>query len=100
MDVNVVLKKDNPPLSRREFVIEVTFKGATPKRDEIKNALVAKLGAQPELLVIKKADQLTGRKKVRVFAYQYSDKETLMRVEPPYILKREGFVQDEKKSEN
>ena len=94
MDVNVVLEKDNSPLGRKEYTIELTFKGATPKRDEIKTAIVSKLGKDPSLIIIKKADQLTGRNKVRVSVYFYHEKNTLMRIEPQYILKREGLIEE------
>ncbi len=94
MNVEILTKKENLPLERKELLLEVSFSGATPKREELKAAVVAKLGSQPELTVIKKAEQLTGKKTVRVTVFAYTNPDTLKRVEPEYVLKREGLIKE------
>jgi ribosomal protein S24E len=98
MSVDIKSKTDNKLLSRKEIEAEVTFDGPTPKREELRQAISAKIGANPDLTVLREVKNTYGRKAVSVVAHAYSSKETLMQTEPEHIRRRDG-VGVEKKEE-
>jgi ribosomal protein S24E len=97
MDIKITGKKDNNAIGREECIAEVSFTDKTPSRQEIKNAIVSKIGKSPELIVIRKIEQHAGAKNLKVIFHVYSDAEVLKRVEPIYIQKREGLLKEDKK---
>lgn len=96
MNMNIISKTNNPLIGRMEYIIEVSYSKATPKKADIRQIIVEKIGCSPDLLVVKKIQQRSGIKKSRVIAYVYGDTETLKRIEPLYILKRNGLIKEEK----
>ena len=92
MNVNIVSNTDNKLLDRKEIVAEVGFDAATPKRLQIKEAVSHKIGANPELMVLRKVASSFGKHSVTVTAYAYSSKELLMATEPIYVKVREGMM--------
>ncbi len=92
MNVNLISTTENKMLERKEIRAEVSFDGATPKRAQLKEAVSHKVGANPELVVLRRVVSSFGRKVVKVLAHSYSKKETLMDTEPVYIKVREGLM--------
>lgn len=92
MNVNILSTNDNKLLERKEVEAEVAFDAATPKRAELKSAISQKIGADPDLVVIRSVSSVFGRKTVRVLAHAYSKKEALMGTEPVHIKVREGMM--------
>jgi ribosomal protein S24E len=92
MNVNILTTTENKLLERKEVQAEVSFDAATPKRAELKTAVSHKIGANPELVVIRSVKSLFGRKTVKITAHAYSNKETLMGIEPIHIKVREGLM--------
>ena len=99
MNINIVSKSENTVIGRKEFLFELGYEKTTPKKTDVREAIVTKTGVLPDTLVIKSINQHTGEKKATVIAYAYSDAEIMMAVEPKYIRRRNGFIQDEKKEE-
>jgi len=97
MNVNIVSTNDNKLLDRKEVAAEIAFDGPTPKRAELKQAIGGKLGANPELMVLREVSSAFGRKMVRVLAHVYATKEALLVTEPKHIKIREGLLQKEEK---
>lgn len=95
MEISILSKENNPLFKRTEYIIEISFNSSTPKREEIRQAIIEKTGVSPELLIIKKIQQHTGMRRARVIAHSYKDKEFMLRVEPKYILKRNGLIKEE-----
>ena len=95
MNVNVISSTENKLLDRKEIEAEVSFDGATPKRDELKAAVCQKIALNPDVTVLRKVENSFGTKSVRVTAYSYSTKEALVATEPDYIQKREGMIKKE-----
>ena len=93
MEVEILLKKDNNVIGRVEYTVLITFESATPNRSAIREAVKGKIGANPDLMVVKKVIPLAGRKAIKVCVNVYNDKETMERVEPIYVLKRNGLVE-------
>ena len=100
MEADILLKKFNPLIPRKEFVVLLTFNSSTPSRKDMREAIKLKLSANPDLMVLKKVIPLHGRKAVKVIVHLYQEEETMRRVEPLYVLKRNGLLekkQEEKK---
>jgi len=96
MEVKIESTNENKLLERKEIDAYVNFDGPTPPRKEIKSAICGKVGANPDLVVLRSVDNEFGRKRVRVSAHVYEDKAHLERNEPGYIKKREGLDQEPK----
>jgi len=92
MNVTIVNAVENKLLERKEVEAEISFDAATPKRAELKTALSQKIGANPDLVALRKVSSSFGRKAVKVIAHVYSKKEMLMCTEPVFIKVREGFM--------
>lgn len=92
MNVNILTTTENKLLDRKEVEAEVSFDSATPKRAELKSAISQKIGANPELVVIRSVSSVFGRKLVKVLAHAYSKKESMMGTEPVHIKVREGLM--------
>lgn len=97
MNVNVISTNDNKLLDRKEVSAEIAFDGPTPKRAELKQAIGGKIGANPELMVIRSVSSRFGKKSVGVLAHVYASRESLMATEPKYLKIREGLMEREKK---
>jgi small subunit ribosomal protein S24e len=92
MEVKVESTIENKLLDRREIEATVSFEAATPARKEMKTALCGKIGANPELVVLRSVSTEFGLKKATLSAHSYVSKEALLKNEPRHILKREGMI--------
>jgi len=99
MEVEIISKKDNKLLERKEINAVVAFDAATPTRKEIREAVGTKLGLNPELTVLNSVVNEFGSKRIRVLAHSYADMKKLIDTEPEYIRKRDGIGVEEKKEE-
>jgi len=99
MEVEIISKKDNKLLERKEINAVLTFEAATPSRKEIREAVGTKLGLNPELTVLNSVVNEFGSKRIRVLAHSYADMKKLMDTEPEYVRKRDGIGAEEKKEE-
>ncbi|OQX19252.1 MAG: hypothetical protein BWK75_05820 [Candidatus Altiarchaeales archaeon A3] len=89
MDVEILNKKDNRLLERKELNLKVLFEAnkATPKLNEMKNAITAKLNLNPPLTIIDNINQPFGVHYSEVYAKEY-DNENAMNVETRPVLKK------------
>ena len=92
MNVNIISNNDNKLLERKEIEAEISFAGATPKRLQLKEAVGQKIGANPELMVLRNVTSNFGRHAVKVRVHSYSSKEALISTEPVHIKVREGLM--------
>lgn len=79
MMLNILKEKETPLLSRKRITAEVTFKGATPARVNIRKELATKLKAKEELVEIRHIYSKFGEEKAKVIAHIY-DNEKVMKV--------------------
>ncbi|MGV8085746.1 MAG: hypothetical protein ACP5N9_05855 [Candidatus Bilamarchaeum sp.] len=93
MSVNITKNNENKLLDRKEIEAEISFDGPTPKRGDLKQAVSGKIGANPELMVIRKSMSNFGKKTIKVVLHIYKAKEMLMKTEPVYIKVREGLME-------
>lgn len=93
MDGKINSSRENPMLGRKEVAADVSFDKSTPNRKEIKELLCAKLGANPDSVVINGITSKFGQKVVTVTMHVYQTKEAALAMEPRHILARDGMAE-------
>lgn len=89
MKLEIVEKKENPPLRRTEVKFRVSHPGAsTPKRTDVRNQLASALQSKPELVVIEKMASLHGKSETSGIARVYQTEEEMRALEPQYLFRR------------
>ncbi len=96
-EVKVVERRRNELLKRVEYLLEVANQSGTPSRSELRKLLSTVLDAKEDNLVLVKVLTPAGRNWTRVVARLYDSRTQLMKVEPKYLLIREGFLERPKK---
>lgn len=99
MEVEIISKKDNKLLERKEINAVVTFEAATPSRKELREAVGTKLGLNPDLIILNSVVNEFGSKRIRVLAHSYTDMKKLIDTEPEYLRKRDGIGVEKKEEE-
>jgi len=96
MEIRIIETKENPLLGRKEIYFEVIHEGEpTPSRKDVKGKLVAMLDLNPETTVIQYIRSYFGSKVSKGYAKAYESKERMSYIEPEYILKRDGLIQEQ-----
>ena len=100
MDIEVTEKHDNLLLERTEVrLIARHPKEATPKRKELKDAIMESLDVKKGVLVIDSMDSEFGKNQTLVFLKVYANADKARAVENEHILKRNSLYQGKKKEE-
>ncbi len=95
MNVKIVSKRPNMILSRTEYIVIITFEGATPSIKDIRNTLITSLGIPGDRLIIKTVEQKYGSKELKINCYSYEKLDVLKQIEPAYVLRRNGLLNSE-----
>lgn len=94
MDIKVIKREENKLYDREELEILIEHRNqATPKRLELKKQIAAMLGVDENLVIIEKIRTLYGKHQSIAYAKLYKNKETMMKIEPKYLLKRNNIIQ-------
>jgi len=94
MDVKIVERRENKLLDREELYVIIDHKGeATPKREDLRKKIAAMTGKSEDLVVVSKILSMYGMQKSRALIHVYNSKDTLLKVEPKHILKRNKIIQ-------
>ncbi len=94
MELKILNKVENKLFNRIEVHAIAEHVGeATPKREEVRSRVAALLGVSEDLVVVRKIISAYRFPKSRILVHVYNDKESLMRLEPRYILKRNKIVE-------
>ena len=89
MQIQIVSKKENPLLKRKEVQFTVEHaQGKTPERLEIKRSIASELGVSDKLVFVKKMKTMTGTNTAVGFANAYESEAQAKLIEPAYIMKR------------
>jgi small subunit ribosomal protein S24e len=97
MEVEILTNKENKLLRRKEIIAKIShINESTPKRLETRDKLAASVNADAERTVVVKIDGEFGRSVSQVEFRVYDDANHMKAIEFPYILKRNGFVEEEK----
>ncbi|MBW2997647.1 hypothetical protein KY349_04880 [Candidatus Woesearchaeota archaeon] len=97
MDLKILKERDTPLLSRKRFTFEVSFKGPTPTRTQLRDAIASNVKADKELTVVKHIYTRYGVEKAKVMAHVYTDKNDLVRYEEKGVLAKHMKKKEEKK---
>lgn len=99
MDFEIKEKKENNLLERTEVSAIVSFDGATPPIQQMRDIVVQKLGCNPDLMVIRKVEPGFGERKVSLRIHIYKSPDRMKTIEEKYVLKRNNLAEEEKKEE-
>jgi len=90
MDLKITEEKETSLLSRKEIAADITFKGPTPSKEDVKKQLASSLKSDEKLIVIKNIITSFGSESAKVVAYMYMNEEDMKRIEPKVKEKKEA----------
>lgn len=96
MEVVVIEDRENKVLERREVLVRITFNGATQKRSEIRDRLIAILNSSKDTLILDSVKTEFGAKEATAEVRIYQSKDKAFKTEPRHIL-RKNFPDEVKK---
>lgn len=99
MDLEILKERDMPLMSRKRFTLFAGFKGPTPTRIQLRDAISKKVKGEPELTVVKHIYNRYGIEKAKVIAHVYSKKEDMLRYEDKVLLDKHVEKKKEEKAE-
>jgi small subunit ribosomal protein S24e len=105
MEIEITKENENQLLRRKEVFFRLKHeeenekKGASPSREEARNALIKKLRCSPNLLVIDKMGTEFGKRETVGYAKVYESEDRLREVEREHIIKRNFGSSSEEKEE-
>ena len=99
MELNVLKERETPLLSRKRYTLELVFKGPTPTRKEIRDAVASKVNSDPGLTVIKHVYTKYGVEKAKVIAHTYTKKEDMLKYEEKVLLDKHVDKKEEPKED-
>ncbi len=88
MELEITKRRDNPLLQREEIVAIVRFKGGTPTRKEIREAIAKEIGKPIGNLFIRKIVNEYGKEEAKIYVMAYNSRAFALMIEPDYIIKR------------
>lgn len=98
MEVEILTKNENKLLHRNEITAKIShINEPTPKRLETRDKLAASVNSDADRTVIVKIDGEYGKSVSKVEFRVYDTPDQMKAVEFPYILKRNGFLEEEAK---
>jgi len=97
MKFNIVEKKDNPLLKRKELVVEIEFDASTPQKKDIIARLCTEEGAKEDCVVIDSFKQKYGTKMGTAYLKIYESKESKEKIEK--APKKKGEKSEKKPAE-
>jgi len=100
MEVEITKENENQLLGRKEVFFKLQHEGASPSREEARNALIKALKCSPNLLVIDKMGTEFGKRETVGYVKVYESEERLKEIEREHIIKRNfGSSGSEKEKE-
>ena len=94
MEIELKKERETPLLSRKRYVFDIKFEGATPSREIIRDAVAKKVNADRDLTIIKHVYNKYGMENAKVFAHVYDKKEDMMRIEESGTIKKHVKKED------
>ncbi|MCL5680809.1 MAG: 30S ribosomal protein S24e [Candidatus Thermoplasmatota archaeon] len=94
MRIEIVSRTENKLLGRIEVkYIATHIKEKAPSREDVKAQLSANLQVPKELIIIDHSNTEFGRSVTEGYAKVYKTKEAAMKLEPDYLLLRNGLIE-------
>ncbi|MFG1520237.1 MAG: 30S ribosomal protein S24e [Thermoplasmataceae archaeon] len=99
-ELKVEKVSDNVLLKRKEITYTMHYAGeSTPQRSKIKDIIAKNFSANPELVIVDRNIQETGKHEVKGYSKIYQNKESAMLYEPDYELIRNGLKEKKKEGQ-
>ncbi len=95
MKVEIIEERENPLLERRELKFKVTHEAATPRREEVREKLIALANASGDTVVLASLLPKFGARESLGTARIYRSKEQLKKVEHKHAV-RKNFPEEAK----
>jgi ribosomal protein S24E len=99
MDAKIIKNIENRVLGRKEITCEVSFSKSTPTRKELKELICGKVGAHPDMSVLREVHPTFGKQGLVATVHSYSTKEAVLKGEPHHLLVRDGLATKKPKKE-
>ena len=100
MEVEILNKKENMLLNRVEVEFSVSHpQGATPKRNEVRDAIATEMGAKKEAVVVDHLTSTFGKPVTYGYCKVYKSVEEARKIELEHIQKRNNIYVDKKAAE-
>lgn len=97
MEVKIKEKNENKMINRIEIKFEVYYEQAPPTRMQIRDEIAKQMSVNPNLVIIRKMNNVFGIRKNVGTAHIYPDDATLKKYVSKYVLIRMGLAQKEEK---
>lgn len=97
--MNVTKELEAPLLARKRVTLEVQKRGVTPSRKVLVKEVANKIGAKPELVIIKHVYQQYGSQDVKIIAHIYKNRKDLEQIEEKYLVEKNTIKEPEPKKE-
>lgn len=97
MEIEITKTKEVPLLSRKRISCSLTFEKETPKRVEVNEKIAAKLGVNPELVVVRHIYTKFGDRSAKAIAHVYTSIDDLKKNEDESLVKKNKGAKDEEK---
>ncbi len=97
MEAKITKTNENKLFSRQEVSAAISFGKSTPTRKEMRELVSAKIGANPETVILRAVKSKFGTREVNAVFHIYATKEKMAEAEPYYLLVRDGMAKKKEK---
>jgi small subunit ribosomal protein S24e len=94
VDIEILEEKENPLLRRKELRIKVSHNGATPRRAEVREKIIALKDANRDSVVLHSLHSRFGARESIAFVKIYESPQAMLSVEQEHVL-RKNFSEEE-----
>ncbi len=94
MEIEILEEKENPLLRRVELKVRVSHNGATPRRAEVREKIIALKDASHDRVVLHRLHSRFGARESIAYVKIYESREAMLSVEQEHIL-RKNFSEEE-----
>ncbi len=94
MEVEIIEEKKNPLLNRVELKVKVSHNGATPRRSEVREKVIALKDASSDRVILEGLYSRFGARESIAYVKIYDSREAMLKVEEEHIL-RKNFSEEE-----
>ncbi|HHC18964.1 MAG TPA: 30S ribosomal protein S24e [Euryarchaeota archaeon] len=100
MELTIESKRYNPLLKRTEIYARIVHKkAATPSREDVRNLIASEFGVKKDLVIVQYIRTGFGWTVSKAYVKIYDSLDDLKKVEPKYVLRRYGLIEEAKEGE-
>lgn len=88
MEIEIIEDRENALLGRRELKFRVSHSGGTPRREDVRERLIALFNSNRDVLIVENLKPVFGVEQAVGYAKIYESPERLKEVERDYVILR------------